>query len=113
MTIDVTEIARLRDEVHKNALPAWILDVLDELEKARADQDAAVVERDTVRTDAADRLAEVIAERDENKWCKSKLIELQRQRDSAREVLLECKGYFWGTRNPLRARIAAELGDKP
>jgi len=84
--------------------------------------------------DALALVAAARAERDENKWCKSKLIEMRAERDSARALLRTSDALFENTRSLLRAsvpgpnyrasaiaqaiddhraRIAAELGDKP
>jgi hypothetical protein len=83
MTTDAAEIAILR-EIYRGT-PAMV--ILDELEKARAERDAA---------DAAEiaRLRKLIDER-----------------DAARTLLREIRPHLWGAREALGASIDKLLGD--
>jgi hypothetical protein len=69
-----------------------------------------------------DELEQARGERDENKWCKSKLIQLRAERDAARALLREAIPHIKRALTPYKegwieekadilARIAAELGE--
>lgn len=67
---------------------------------------------DACRRDALiDELEKARGERDNNAWCKTKLIEMRNERDAAYALLLECSACF-RPGSPLRARIKAMVGNQ-
>ena len=86
--IDTAELARIRAcAEHGDADQGETLALIDELERAYKLEALLRQNNKDVGVAFEQELDRVTAERDENMWCKSKLIELRKERDSAQDEL--------------------------